>query len=376
MRVRRIATESVYRAAPPMPPPTPPPLQVVMADFCVDGRDVGAFPSDSIYQSALGGGAVTVLAPYLVQAAALAFDAPSPDGVAGLGVCAGDVTCGELAGGAVLTYSSREPAGGSPAGGGSGGDGLAVLVSAFTAETPEEAVFGCAEGRLTLHAPAHCPTAVTRARKAAGRGSSGGGGGGGGGAETASFPLPAESAAVVAAGGFIMPNSMGFVYEVAAVGRCVAAGLATFPQWTEAESVGTIAACVAIKAGIAGPLGKAAAAAAAPSTERPHDHPHVLRHVVSLRIPDAAAAAVFEAALRALPAALPRLGVAVEGGRDVSTEGKAKGLTHAFVVSVGGASRAEASSKLHAYLAHPAHAALGDAFKHAIEDVAVLDFWK
>ena len=96
--------------------------------------------------------------------------------------------------------------------GGSGGDGgVAVLVAAFTAETPETAVFACSEGRLTLHAPAHCPTSVTRQRKAAGRGE---------GAVTGStehFPLPCESEAVIKAGGFIMPNSMGFVYEAAAV---------------------------------------------------------------------------------------------------------------------------------------------------------------
>ena len=53
-------------------------------------------------------------------------------------------------------------------------------------------------------------------------------------------PLPAEPAAITAAGGFIMPNSIGFAYEAAAVAECIAAGRVSCPHWTEGESLATM----------------------------------------------------------------------------------------------------------------------------------------
>ena len=53
----------------------------------------------------------------------------------------------------------------------------------------------------------------------------------------------------------------------------------------------------------------------------------------------------------------------------------AKGLTHAFIVSFTGPSRGACTAALAAYQAHPAHVALGETFKGAIEDVTVADFW-
>ena len=151
------------------------------------------------------------------------------------------------------------------------------------------------------------------------------------------------------------------------VGRCIAAGLLTFPQWTEDESVGTIRTSVAIQRAVAQTPALDASIGA------------TLRHVVSLRFKDLATAHGFGAALKALPAALEEAGVrgiSVEGGANVSREGKGKGFTHTFVVSLSAASKEAASALLEAYTVHPAHAALEAAFGGSIEDIAVMDFWK
>ena len=104
-----------------------------------------------------------------------------------------------------------------------------------TAESPEEVTFVGTTGTLTLRPPAHCPTALLLRSKASGRG------GGGGEPEEYFEPLPAEPAAVRDAGGFIMPNSIGFAYEAAAVAEAIASGRRSCAQWTPAESLKTMA---------------------------------------------------------------------------------------------------------------------------------------
>ena len=90
-------------------------------------------------------------------------------------------------------------------------------------------------GTLTLRPPAHCPTALVLRPKAVGRG------GGGGEPEEYFEPLPAEPPSVAAAGGFIMPNSIGFAYEAAAVAQCIHAGGTELAQWPQDESLKTMA---------------------------------------------------------------------------------------------------------------------------------------
>ena len=53
--------------------------------------------------------------------------------------------------------------------------------------------------------------------------------------------MPAEPPAVAATGGFIMPNSIGFAYEAAAVAACIGTGQTRCPQWTEDDSLQTMA---------------------------------------------------------------------------------------------------------------------------------------
>ena len=329
--------------------------KLVQADFCIDGADVGPYPADTIYQSALGGGAATILGPYVVGAAMMPFG-KGPDIVAAAGKRADDSTVGELSGGAVLTFR------GSPGEGGSGGSGgLATVVAAFTAESAELTTYSCEGGRITLQPPAHCPTEVTVSRKR-GRGEAASP------PSTTSFPLPPMSAEVEAAGGFFMPNSTGFIYEAEALRRLVFAGRLTFPQWSPEESVACLRTVETIKAQAAAVASSAPVAAYGAETVR-------LQHVVSVRIDDAAAASGFDGALRGLAQHCAPLELSVEGGPNVSREGKSRGLTHTYVITFPAADHEAAEGALAAYLEHSAHTELSKRFGPFISDVAVSDFF-
>lgn len=281
-------------------------LVSVRGDFGIDGAsDVGPYPADTIFQKALGGGAVTLLGPYLVQAALLGLDddddkdddgddgrsrhnhqhhlaAMEPHSlpcVVGSGIVDRPVASGgggaELAASAVLTFppptfpppadddEAREEeaaasgraveAGGSKrfkglscgdghnstAGGGGGwgggGGAMASLSCSLLAESPEEVCFIGTRGTLTVRPPAHCPTEVIVRIKSDGRGTSDGE------PEVYVDPLPAEPAAIRDAGGFIMPNSIGFAYEAAAVATCVSVHANTCRQWPARESLKAMA---------------------------------------------------------------------------------------------------------------------------------------
>ena len=258
----------------------------VRGDFGVAGaQDIGPYPADTIFQRSLGGGAVTLLGPYLVQAAMLGL-APPPRG--GTGAGGGGAGGGEANGGGSAAAAGDGGHGGASGGGAAGGclvaaagvvdaavadggggaelaasaslrfppppprprppaaanghkagsdggsaagaaavprlppcGGLASLSVSLLAESAEEVTFVGTHGTLALLPPAHCPTTLVLKPKGTGRG------GCGGGAQSTEEvyvdSLPAEPAAVSAAGGFIMPNSIGFAYEAAAVAACVAA---------------------------------------------------------------------------------------------------------------------------------------------------------
>lgn len=80
-----------------------------------------------------------------------------------------------------------------------------------------------------IETPAHCPTKVRLTLKAAGRGQKGG--------ETLfEYPLPEETEEIKQTGSFFYPNSAGFMYEAAAVARCIAAGKLEVPQFTLTET--------------------------------------------------------------------------------------------------------------------------------------------
>lgn len=107
--------------------------------------------------------------------------------------------------------------------------GTAMCSYGFLGESEEQTTVIGTKGRLTIETPAHCPTKLRMTLKAAGRGQKVG--------ETVfDYPLPEETEEVKKAGGFVYPNSAGFMYEAAAVARCIAAGKTEAPQFTLDET--------------------------------------------------------------------------------------------------------------------------------------------
>lgn len=97
-------------------------------------------------------------------------------------------------------------------------------------ETPEETAVIGNKGRLTIETPSHCPTKLSVYVKAHGRGQVGK-------EEVYEYPLPEDTEEIKAAGGYFYPNSAGFIYEAAAVARCIAAGKTEVPQFTHEETL-------------------------------------------------------------------------------------------------------------------------------------------
>lgn len=97
----------------------------------------------------------------------------------------------------------------------------------------------------------------------------------------------------------------------------------------------------------------------------------VLRHIVLYRFkPEVTEAQVDDvvAAFAALPDKIDSI-IGFERGENVSKEGKADGLTHAFVVTF----RDEKGRD--EYLAHPAHAEYVEVVRDRREKVVVFDYW-
>jgi len=219
-------------------------VRVVQADFSIDGNDVGPYPSDSLYATELGGGSAWCVMPYIMAAALMPFDS-EPDRIAANGIVPnGDDAVGDLAMGMTLTFNNNnvgaeaENANSPP-----GNKSIASGVCGYLAESSEITSYAAKRGRITIDAPAHCPTSATMVRK------SGGMGNGttsettipdSGGTSTVIFPLPASTPEIEESGGIKLPNSMGFIYEAEAARRLIAAGQISFPQWTPEESVGCI----------------------------------------------------------------------------------------------------------------------------------------
>lgn len=99
----------------------------------------------------------------------------------------------------------------------------------FLGESEEKTTVIGTKGRLVIDTPAHCPTKVKLTLKAEGRGEKID-------EKLFEYPLPEESEEIKQAGGFFYPNSAGFMYEAAAVARCIAAGKTEAPQFTLAET--------------------------------------------------------------------------------------------------------------------------------------------
>lgn len=218
-------------------------VRVVQADFSIDGTDVGPYPSDSLYATELGGGSAWCVLPYIVAAATMPFDS-APERIAANGILPDENDeAGDVAMGMTLTFNNnnnnadleKKSNSNSPP----GNKSIASGVCSYLAESSELTMYAAKRGRITIEAPAHCPTSATIVRKSIGtRGndtkneSSTDNG-----TSTVAFPLPASTPEIESSGGIKLPNSMGFIYEAEAVRRLIGAGQRSFPQWTPEESV-------------------------------------------------------------------------------------------------------------------------------------------
>lgn len=113
--------------------------------------------------------------------------------------------------------------------------GVATLLFGMLGESEEETVILGTKGRLTIENPSHCPTKLRLVPKDDGHRAAAA-------AEISLFeyPLPADTQEIIDAGGYSYPNSAGFVYEAAAVARCIAAGKTEAPQFTLSETLVSI----------------------------------------------------------------------------------------------------------------------------------------
>jgi dihydrodiol dehydrogenase / D-xylose 1-dehydrogenase (NADP) len=190
---------------------------------------------------------------YAVQYAPLAFGADREPAAVGAAGAFSKSSCGAGASGAVVSYTGS---------GGGGGGGCAVLsFPAWASEFPEVAEIVCARGRLTLDLWGSHPTRLTVSRipgscfeaaRNTGHCST---------SQNGVLPAPVEvfdyplASSGVAAGyeagkdtGWHYVNQRGFAYQVAAVHRCLAAGLRECPQFTAADSLRTLQLLDAIEA--------------------------------------------------------------------------------------------------------------------------------
>jgi dihydrodiol dehydrogenase / D-xylose 1-dehydrogenase (NADP) len=206
----------------------------VYSDFNFQAGDSDEYPTSFLYQPQLGGGSSLLVAPYPIAAATLFFGSAEPDKV----LVAGQMDESQnvdLQAAAVLSFPPTSKI--MPAKDPNNpemtvklpGAGTATLSFGMVVESEEETTVVGTKGRLTIKTPAHCPTKLTLKLKSDGRGNIG--------EETFEYPLPEEIEEVKAAGGFFYPNSTGFMYEAAAVARCIAAGKTEAPQFTLKETM-------------------------------------------------------------------------------------------------------------------------------------------
>ncbi|OEU17178.1 NAD(P)-binding protein [Fragilariopsis cylindrus CCMP1102] len=173
-------------------------IATVYSDFNFNAADSDAYPSSFLYQRKLGGGANLLVAPYPIAAASMFFDGRMPEDIKAVGQLPGS--------------------------------GVAMLSYGFLCETPEETVVVGSKGRMKIGSPGHCPTMLSIDLKADGRGNLG---------KTLNFeyPLPEDTKEIIDSGGYFYPNSAGFLYEAAAVARCIASGKREAPQFTLEETM-------------------------------------------------------------------------------------------------------------------------------------------
>ena len=215
-------------------------IATVYSDFNFNAADSDAYPSSFLYQRKLGGGANLLVAPYPIAAASMFFNGRMPEDIKAVGQVDKEMEI-DLQAAVVLSFSptdTKKPTMGTDNEDDSPGNvypklpgsGVAMLSYGFLCETPEETVVVGSKGRMKIGSPGHCPTMLSIDLKADGRGNLG---------KTLNFeyPLPEDTKEIIDSGGYFYPNSAGFLYEAAAVARCIASGKREAPQFTLEETM-------------------------------------------------------------------------------------------------------------------------------------------
>jgi len=215
-------------------------IAAVNSDFNFNAADSDAYPSSFLYQRKLGGGANLLVAPYPIAAASMFFDGRMPEDIKAVGQVDKEMEV-ELQAAVVLSFSPTDnvkPTMGSGKDDNSPGNvypklpgsGVATLSYGFLCETPEETVIVGSKGRMKIQSPSHCPTKLSVELKAEGRGKLDN-------ILNFEYALPEDTEEIISSGGYFYPNSAGFIYEAAAVARCIAAGKREAPQFTLKETL-------------------------------------------------------------------------------------------------------------------------------------------
>jgi dihydrodiol dehydrogenase / D-xylose 1-dehydrogenase (NADP) len=209
-------------------------IATVNSDFNFNAADNGDdYPTSFLFQRKLGGGANLLVGPYPMAAVSMFFDSRSPESIKVVGQVDNEMGV-EVQVAAILSYS---PTGTEKPVMGAGnvypklpGSGIATLSYGFLCETSEETVVVGSKGRMKIENPCHCPTKLSVEIKAEGRGQVGK-------KLVFNYPLPEDTEEITTAGGYFYPNSAGFIYEAAAVARCIASGKTEAPQFTLEETL-------------------------------------------------------------------------------------------------------------------------------------------
>lgn len=212
-------------------------IVTVNSDFNIQASDHEEYPTSFMYQRKLGGGATLLTGPYPIAAALLCFPNLEPSQIKAVGQL-DDHTEVDLQVSVVLNFPSTSDV--APAMDESRTDGertpklpgagTATLSYGLLCESEEMTAMIGTKGRLTILNPSHNPTRLKLEPKAHGRGN----------AEDTivyEYPLPRDTPDIIAAGGFVYPNSAGFCYEAAAVARCIASGKLEAPQYPLSETL-------------------------------------------------------------------------------------------------------------------------------------------
>lgn len=211
-------------------------ITTVFSDFNFNASDSEEYPTSFFYNRKLGGGASLLTGPYPIAAATLFYPDMTPDQIKVVGQV-DSATGVDLQACISMSFPptsvvapAMDPKNKEESTPKLPGAGVANLSYGLLGESVEETTIVGTKGRMKIKSPAHCPTQLVVTLKGDGRGAAAG-------EMVYDYPLPEDTDAITAAGGYFYPNSAGFCYEAAAVARCIAAGRLEAPQYTLSETL-------------------------------------------------------------------------------------------------------------------------------------------